>query len=327
MRRRSLVLLGAAGLYSTLTGCGDDEEGFNLKNAPTGTITLGFSQVGSESGWRLANTKSIQKSAEYHNIDLRFDNAEGSQERQIAALHSFIDAKVNVIAFSPVVESGWTQVLTRAREAGIPVVLTDRLIDAADEDLYVSSIGAEFVSEGNLAALYLGLDFQTTKGQVNVVEILGTPDSTPTKQRSQGFAATVSRDNKLRVIDKETGNWSKEGGATAMRKLLRRNPKIDAVFAQNDEMGLGAVTVLQAAGQEPGEKPRIATVDATKAGLQGLVDGKLNYVVECSPIIGDLLMSVVVDLFHGGSVDKRIASEKAVFNKESAVAALPSRPY
>ncbi|MBG0567594.1 ABC transporter substrate-binding protein [Actinoplanes aureus] len=327
MHRRSFVLLSAAGLGSMLTGCGDDDEGFDIKNAPTGPIVLGFSQVGSESGWRLANTKSIQKAAEYRDIQLRFDNAEGDQERQIAALQSYIDARVSVIAFSPVVESGWDGVLGRARDAGIPVVLTDRLIDSKDESLYVCSIGAEFVSEGNLAALYLGHDYVAAKRPIKVVEILGTPDSTPTKQRSEGFAATAAKEKKLQVVDQETGNWSKAGGAAAMRKLLRRNPDLDAVFAQNDEMGLGAVPVLEEAGREPGNKTRIVTVDATKAGLQGLVDGKLNYVVECSPVIGNLLMDVVVDLFHGGSVNKRIASEKAVFNKQSAADALPDRPY
>ncbi|MFC7532255.1 ABC transporter substrate-binding protein [Actinoplanes sp. GCM10030250] len=326
MHRRSFVLLGAAGLGSMISGCSDDE-GFDLKNAPSGPIVLGFSQVGSESGWRLANTKSIQKAAEYNRIELKFDNAEGDQKRQIAAIQSYIDARVNVIAFSPVVESGWDEVLQRARAAGIPVVLTDRLIKTADESLYVSSIGADFVAEGNLAAAYLANDYSSGKNSVKVVEILGTPDSTPAKQRTQGFTETISKEKKLTVIDREAGNWTKAGGETAMRKLLRRNKDFDAVFAQNDEMGLGAAAVLADAGREPGSTSRIVTVDATKAGLQGLIDGKLNYVVECSPLIGELLMKAVVDLFYGGKVLRRISSEIVVFDKFSAATALPDRTY
>ncbi|MDI6104432.1 ABC transporter substrate-binding protein [Actinoplanes sp. NEAU-A12] len=328
MRRRSFVTLGAAGVGSVLAGCAKDEvEGFDLDNAPRGPIVLGFSQAGAESGWRVANTESIKKSAERNRITLNFKNADGKPEQQIADVHAFIDAKVNVISFAPVVESGWGEVLRRARDARIPVVLTDRLIDEKDTSLWTSSIGAEFASEGNLAALYLANAFSGTAGPVNVVEILGTTGSTPTKQRAEGFAATASKTSLLKVIDEETGNWSRDGGEDAMRKLLKRNKKIDAVFAQNDDMGLGAVTALEAANRKPGSDPKIVTVDATRDGLEALLAGKLSYVVECSPEIGEQLMTVVVDLFHGGRVKKRIESEKAVFDAESAAEALPDRKY
>ncbi|MEV6301399.1 ABC transporter substrate-binding protein [Actinoplanes sp. NPDC051861] len=319
--------MGAAGFFSTVSGCSGDDDGRSLQDAPTGPLILGFSQVGSESGWRLANTRSIQKAAEYHRIDLRFDNAEGSQERQIAAIQSFIDARVNVIAFSPVVEAGWDDVLRRARDAGIPVVLTDRLIETADPALYVSSIGADFVAEGNQAALYLSTEYSGTNRPVSVVEILGAAGSTPAKQRAEGFADTVGAGNRLKVVDREQGDWTKASGEKAMRKLLRRNRDIDAVFAHNDEMGLGAAAVLEDAGHEPGRTPKIVTVDATKAGLRALIDGRLTYVVECSPIIGQLLMRAVIDLFHGGKIPKRVASEIVVFDRTSAAAALPDRSY
>jgi ABC-type sugar transport system substrate-binding protein len=324
MRRRSFVMLGSAGLASLLAGCGGDDKDKSLLDAPTGPIVLGFSQVGSESGWRLANTKSIQKSADYHRIDLKFDNAEGSQERQIATIQSFIDARVNIIAFSPVVESGWDDVLGKAKAAGIPVVLTDRLIQTADESLFVSSIGADFVAEGNQAALYLSNEYPRSGGPVKVVEILGATGSTPAKHRAEGFASTAGDGNTLQVVDREPGDWTKDSGAAAMRKLLKRNPEIDAVFAHNDDMGLGAATVLKDSGRKP---PKIVTVDATKAGLQALIDGRLTYVVECTPIIGELLMRAVVDLFHGGKIPKRIASEIVVFDKTSAAEVLADRPY
>ena len=327
MHRRTFTTLAAAGVLSALTACGDDDEGFDLTRDISAPKRLGFSQVGSESGWRLANTRSIKETAGLRDIELTFANAEGDQQRQIGHLQSFIDARLDVIAFSPVVESGWDDVLRRARDAGIPVILTDRLIDSADTSLYVCSIGAEFTSEGNLAALYLGNDFARAANPAKVVEILGTTDSTPTKQRSTGFAATAAKQGRLRVVDSAAGDWTKAGGAAAMRQLLRRHPDVDAVFAQNDEMGLGAVTVLEDAGLDPGRRPRIATVDATKAGLRALAEGKLTYVVECSPDIGKPLMDAVVELCLGGKVPRRVESEKAVFNQVSAVDALPDRTY
>ncbi|WP_433824461.1 ABC transporter substrate-binding protein [Actinoplanes sp. CA-015351] len=327
MDRRAFVTLSAAGLVSALAGCGSEGEGFDLGKDVNAPKRLGFSQVGSESGWRLANTSSIKKAAGLREIDLTFENADGDQKKQIAHIESFIDDRVDVIAFSPVVESGWDDVLRRARDAGIPVVLTDRLIDSTDTSLYVCSIGAEFISEGNLAALYLGNTFAKAKTPATVVEILGTKDSTPTRQRSEGFAATAAKEKRLRVVASEPGDWTKAGGEAAMRKLLRKHPDVDAVFAQNDEMGLGAVSVLEDAGLDPGRSPRIVTVDATKAGLQALVAGKLTYVVECSPEFGDDLMDIVVDLCLGGTVPRRVESEKAVFDKVSAEDALPDRTY
>jgi ABC-type sugar transport system substrate-binding protein len=328
MRRRSFVTLTAAGVGSLLAGCGEDETGgIDLQNPPKGPITLGFSQVGAEGGWRKANTASIKKAAERNRVDLNFKDAEGDPAKQIADVHSFIDARVDVIAFAPVVESGWGAVLRRARDAGIPVVLTDRLVDEKDTSLWVSSIGAEFASEGNLAAIYLENSYVGSTGTVNVVEILGATGATPTKLRAEGFAATAAKSGRLKVVDEETGDWTKDGGTAAMRKLLRRNKRIDAVFAQNDDMGLGAVIALEEAGKKPGTEPKIVTVDGTQAALKGLAAGKLTYVVECSPEIGEPLMSVVVDLFHGGRVPKRIESEKAVFDAETADDALLDRTY
>ena len=324
MHRRSFVTLGAAGLGSLLTGCANQEKAAGARVRPSGPVVLGFSQVGAESGWRAANTESIKKAAERNRVQLLFEDAAGDPRRQLEHIQSFIDSKVTAISFSPVVEKGYDDVLRRARDAGIPVILTDRLIDS-DPSLYVSSIGAEFVSEGNLAALYLENDYnagRAKKASINVVELLGTIGATPTKQRSEGFAATAKRTGRLKIIASEAGDWTRAGGEAAMRKVLRRTKKVDAVFAQNDDMGLGAVRALEAEGLKPGVDVKLVTVDATEAGLRGLVDGKLNYVVECSPLIGEELMGVVVDLFLGGAVKKRITSDKNVFTKDSAQQAL-----
>ncbi|GID60359.1 LacI family transcriptional regulator [Actinoplanes couchii] len=313
-------------LALTLAGCGRETGSAQLR-PPSGPIVLGFSQVGSESGWRLANTASIKKAAERNRVELLFKNAEGDQKRQLADIRSFIRADVTAIAFSPVVETGYDEVLREARAAKIPVILTDRLIETADTSLYVSSIGAEFAAEGNLAAIYLENDYNDTEEQVHVVEILGSTGATPTKLRAEGFATTASRSGKLRIVAAETGNWTVDGGETAMRRLIRKVKRIDAVFAQNDDMGLGAVKALEAAGKKPGTDVRLVTVDATKKGLESLVAGKLNYVVECSPLIGEQLMGVVVAIHLGGRIDKRISPEQNVFDAVSAKDVLGDRQY
>ncbi|MET0419897.1 MAG: ABC transporter substrate-binding protein, partial [Actinoplanes sp.] len=326
MRRRTVLGLGGGVLLAGGAACGDVEGGRPDRSA-TATIVLGFSQVGSESGWRLANTKSIKDSAELSNVELHFDDGQGKQENQIKAIRSFIAEKVDVIAFSPVIESGWDQVLTEAKRAGIPVVLTDRLIDSPDTTLYRSSVGADFIAEGNQAGLFLLKEYEGDGRAINVVELAGTPNSAPTKQRTQGFLEVIGQQPKFRMLGSVSGQWTRVGGAKAMRTLLSRHERIDVVFAQNDDMGLGALGVLERAGLEPGKDVKLITVDATRAGLTALAAGKLNFVVECSPVIGKMLMKVVVDIYLGGTVRKRVLSEKVGFDQATAKIVLPDRVY
>jgi simple sugar transport system substrate-binding protein len=327
MHRRKFLEIGTAGLIATVAGCRSAEPESAFTKPVNKKIVLGFSQVGAEGGWRLANTKSIKEAAPLANVQLRFADAEGKQENQISHIQSFIDERVDVIAFSPIVEQGWDQVLNRAKAAGVPVVLTDRLIDSPDTSLYTSSIGADFIAEGNLAALYLAQDYADRGTQVNIVEIQGAPGAAPTKQRTEGFLEAIARKPRMRLVDKEPGDWTQASGAKAMRKLLDRRSDIDAVFAQNDDMGLGAAEVLEKEGLKPGTDVRLVTVDATKAGMTALAAGRLNYIVECSPLIGRQLMDVVVDIYLGGSVSKRVLSEKIVFDRRMAQEVLPDRVY
>ncbi|BCJ48880.1 hypothetical protein Asp14428_03550 [Actinoplanes sp. NBRC 14428] len=150
-RKWTAALLAGALALTGPAGCGGEDAGSGGSGSGGGKITLGFSQVGAESGWRTANTKSIQESAATAGIDLKFSDAQGKQENQIKALRSFIAQRVDVIAFSPVVESGWDTVLKEAKDADIPVILTDRAVDSQDTSLYKSFIGSDFVLEGKKA--------------------------------------------------------------------------------------------------------------------------------------------------------------------------------
>ncbi|WP_342549228.1 ABC transporter substrate-binding protein [Paenibacillus sp. FSL P2-0089] len=290
-------------------------------------ITLGFSQVGAESGWRSANTKSIQDSAKEAGYTLKFSDAQQKQENQIKALRSFIQQKVDVISFSPVVESGWDTVLKEAKAAGIPVVLTDRAVDSKDTSLYVTFLGSDFVEEGRKAGKWLTEQYKDASEDVNIVELQGTTGSAPANDRMAGFAETIKDNPHLKVIASQTGDFTRAKGKEVMQAFLKANKDIDVLYAHNDDMALGAIQAIEAAGLKPGQDIKIISVDAVKDGMQAASEGKINFIVECNPLLGPQLMQVVKDVVDGKPVEARIVTEETTFTSEQAKEALPSRQY
>jgi simple sugar transport system substrate-binding protein len=306
-------------LVAALAGCGG--------GAKSGKITMGFAQVGAESGWRTANTKSIQEAAKDAGIDLKFSDAQQKQENQIKAIRSYIAQRVDVIAFSPVVESGWDTVLKEAKDAKIPVILTDRAIDSTDTSLYASFLGSDFTVEGQKAGQWLVDQYKDATQDVNVVELEGTVGSAPAVDRKAGFADVIKSNPHLKVIASQSGNFTRAQGKIVMEALLKANPKIDVLYAQNDDMGLGAIEAIEASGKVPGKDIKIITVDAVHDGMQALADGKINYIVECSPLLGPQLMDLAKKVIAGEAVPKRVVTTETTFTQDQAKAALPSRKY
>ena len=301
---------------SDATGGGD---------AATETISLGFSQVGAESGWRAANTKSIQDTLTADNgFDLKFSDAQQKQENQIQAIRSYIQQGVDVIAFSPVVETGWDAVLEEAKAAEIPVILTDRAVDSEDDTLYESFIGSDFVLEGETAGKW-AVDQYDGEGY-KVVELQGTTGSAPMIDRQQGFADAIAGSD-MEIIDSQTGNFTRTEGKQVMEGFLQKYDDIDLVFAHNDDMGLGAIEAIEAAGKVPGEDIKIITIDAVKDGMQALADGKINFIVECNPLLGPDLADIAEKVLAGEEVEKRIVVKDEAFDQEAAKEALPTREY
>ena len=304
------------------------------EGAPNGApkaIVLGFSQIGAESEWRTANTLSIQSAAKDAGIDLRFSDAQQKQENQIKAIRSYIQQKVDVIAFSPVVETGWDTVLLEAKRAHIPVILTDRSVDTKDKSLYKTFLGSDFVKEGQKAGQWL-LDNADSSdvngdGKVNVVEIEGTTGAAPAIDRKKGFEDTIASDSKIKVIASQTGDFTRDGGKKVMESFLKSQKGIDVLYAHNDDEGLGAIEAIEAAGLTPGKDIKIITVDAVHDGMQALADGKINYIVECSPLLGPQLMDLAKKVVAGDSVDPRIVTKETTFDQAQAAAALPTRKY
>ncbi|GIH93569.1 LacI family transcriptional regulator [Planobispora siamensis] len=324
-----LLLTGAVAM--TMAGCG----GGGNDSATTGsgggsgdnTITMGFSQVGAESGWRTANTKSVQDSAKTAGIELKFSDAQQKQENQIKAIRSYIQQKVDVIAFSPVVESGWDTVLKEAQNAKIPVILTDRAVDSKDTSLYKTFLGSDFVEEGKKAGQWLVEEYKDSTDTVNIVELQGTTGSAPANDRKAGFAEVIGSDPKFKIIASQTGDFTRAKGKEVMEAFLKSNPDIDVLYAHNDDMGLGAIEAIEGAGKVPGKDIKIITVDAVKDGMQALADGKINFIVECSPLLGPQLMDLAKKVVAGEQVPARVVTEETTFTQEQAKEALPTRQY
>ncbi|MFG1660030.1 ABC transporter substrate-binding protein [Micromonospora chersina] len=324
--RKAIAVLTAALLATGMAACGNSDTG-GSGSGDDGKITLGFSQVGAESGWRTANTTSIKEAATEAGIDLKFDDAQQKQENQIKAIRNFIQQKVDVIAFSPVVESGWDTVLKEAKDAKIPVILTDRSVDSADKSLYKTFLGSDFVKEGRLAGEWLVEQKKAAAGPVNIVELQGTTGSAPANDRKKGFAEAIAANPNLKIIASQSGDFTRAGGKQVMEQFLKANPKIDVLFAHNDDMGLGALEAITAAGKVPGKDITIITVDAVKDGMQALADGKFNFIAECSPLLGPQLMDLVKKVHNGEQVPARIETQETTFTQEQAKEALPNRKY
>ncbi|MFC6564887.1 ABC transporter substrate-binding protein [Actinoplanes utahensis] len=323
-----MAVFGGLLAVSALAGCGSSDDSAKGGDGGSGDkIVLGFSQVGAESGWRTANTESIKASADAAGITLKFANANGKQEQQIADIRSFITQGVDVIAFSPVVTSGWDAVLKEAKDADIPVVLTDRAVDSQDTSLYKSFIGSDFKLEGKKAGEWLLKQYEGKNEPVNIVELQGTTGSAPALDRQSGFQEAIKANPNLKIVKSQTGDFKRADGKTVMEAFLQSEKDIDVLYAHNDDMGLGAIEAIKAAGKKPGTDIKIITVDAVKDGMTALAAGEINFIVECSPLLGDQLMQTVKKVKAGESVEQRIVTEETTFTQEQAKEALPTRKY
>ena len=324
--RLFITILISTLLASALPGCSpkqDDDQ----------RIVLGFSQIGSESAWRLANTESIKSAAATSNIDLRFSDAQQKQENQIAAIRGFIADKVDVIAFAPVVTTGWDAVLHEAKAAGIPVILTDRAV-SADASLYAGFLGSDFVEEGRKAARWVVDQFPDPKSTVNIVQLQGTAGAAPAQDRQKGFEEIIGQHAQFRIIRSETADFERAQGEAVMARVLAdtKTPTgskapIHVVFAHNDDMALGAIKAIEAAGLRPGKDILIVSIDAVRAAFEAMIAGKLNATVECNPLMGPQLMTSVTEVVSGRPIARRHFVDEAVFTQDTARQAIQTRKY
>lgn len=298
------------------TGSGDD---------PDDTLTVGFSQIGAESSWRTAETESIRSEAEKRGIELKFSDAQQKQENQIKALNAFIAQGVDAIILAPVVETGWEPVLKKAKQRGIPVILVDRGINVSDDSLYTTLIASDFVAEGRMAAEWLA---EKTDGKANIVELQGTPGASAAIDRKKGFEEGIAKYPDMKIIKSQPGEFTRAKGKEVMEAFLKsEGATIDAVYAHNDDMALGAIQAIEEAGKKPGEDILIVSIDGVKAAFEAMVAGKLNATVECNPLLGPMAFDAVKKAVSGEELPKRTIVEDKVYDQSTAADVIDSRQY
>lgn len=288
-------------------------------------MVVGFIQTGSEGGWRAANTASFKETAEQLGIKLNFYDAQNKLENQVSAFRNFIaDPAVNVIILAALETTGWDDVLKEAKAAGKIVVLEDRRIDAS-EDLYATYIGSDFTEEGRKSGKEM-IKLLEGSEKKNVVELVGNVGSSAAKDRGVGFREAIE-DSGIVITESQTANWSATEGKDVMAAFLNKSTDIQGVFAQNDEMGLGAALAIKEAGLEPGVDIKILTVDATAGAFKGMIAGEINTVVECNPLLAPQVYEAALKALNGESLPKWVPSNEGVFYQKDAETILPTRTY
>ena len=312
----------AMGLMATMSSFGEDAPS---KLDPGKKLRVGFSQIGAESAWRTAETRSITAEAAARGVELKFADAQQKQENQIKALRAFIAQKVDAIILAPVVETGWEPVLREVKQAGIPVILVDRGVKVEDDSLYATLIASDFVQEGRQAAAWLA---RRLDGKGNVVQLLGTPGSAPAIDRQKGFEEELQKNPGLTIIKTQTGEFTRAKGKEVMEAFLKAEPgKINAVYAHNDDMALGAIQAIEAAGVKPGKDIVVVSIDGVKGAFEAMVAGTLNCTVECNPLLGPAAFDAVQKVVAGAAVPKRIVVQDSVFDQSTAKDVIGTRKY
>lgn len=287
-------------------------------------LVVGYSQLGAESEWRTGNTASTKEAAAELGVELIFSDAQQKQENQIKAIRTFIAQQVDVIGVSPIVETGWESVFTEAKEAGIPIILVDRRA-LVSEDLYTTYLGADFVEEGRKAGRIM---VDLLGGAGNIVELVGTEGSAPAIDRAIGFREIIKDYPEIKIIASKTGDFTRAKGHEVMVELLIENgDQIDALYAHNDDMAIGAIKAFEAFGLRPGVDIKIVSIDAIRDAFQAMIDGKINATVECNPLLGPQFFELALAVVNGEQVPKWVPSEESVFFPENAAEIMPTRKY
>jgi ABC-type sugar transport system substrate-binding protein len=315
MKSRVLYAVVIVGLVFGLVACAQPAQPTAEPAKFTyGDMVVGFLQTGSEGGWRAANSASFRETADQLGITLKFYDSQNDLARQVAGFRQFIqDPEVNVIILAALETTGWDEVLKEAQEAGKTVVLEDRRIDAS-EDLYATYIGSDFAEEGRKSAVEMCKLLEGMDGK-NVWELVGNVGSSAAKDRGQGFREKMG-DCGIEVTKSQTANWSITEGKEVTEAWLKETTDVQGIFAQNDEMGLGAIEALKEAGLKPGVDVKILSVDATAGAFKAMLDGDLNVTVECNPLLAPQVYEAALKALNGESLPKWVPSQEGVFSAD-----------
>jgi simple sugar transport system substrate-binding protein len=312
-------------LCAVLTACSGGSNGSGDRRQ---RLVLGFSPIVSWGGWSGASADSVRKSARDAHMDVLLEDARHSQENQVATLRSFVAQRVDVIVFSPVVESGWDIVLNEIRSAGIPVILMDRNIEVSDDSLYAAHVGSDFIEEGRRAGRWLLEHTRDETGEIAILELRGSDGSAPANDRKLGFAQAIAGDNRYRIVESQSGDFFRpRARVITANYLAREGHHVRVIFAHNDGMALGGIDALEAAGLKPGTDVLVIAVEGSREGLEAIVAGKMNVSVECNPLMGPQIIALARDAAAGRDVPRHVVTQETVFTRENAAEELPKRAY
>jgi len=331
MRREILIVAAVTGalfLASCKRESSESTGSSGAKESAKKSITVGFSQIGAESAWRTAETASIRYEAAKRGVNLKFSDAQQKQENQIKALGTFIAQRVDAIILAPMVEDGWEPILKQARAAIIPVILVDRGVNVSDDSLYTTLIASDFVAEGRMAGEWLA---KRLSARGDIVEIQGTTGAAPAIDRKKGFEDALKNYPDMKIIRSQSGDFNRAGGKQVMEAFLKAaqgsNTKIDAVYAHNDDMALGAIQAIEEAGLKPGSDIVVVSIDGVKGALEAMVAGKLNCSVECNPLLGPAAFDAVEAALAGKSLPKKAIVKDQLFDQSVAKDLIGTRQY
>jgi galactofuranose transport system substrate-binding protein len=294
------------------------------KLAVKATYRVGFAQTESNNPWRLAQTKSMQDEAKRLGYQLVYTDAAGSTAKQVADVRSMIAQKVDAIFLAPREDKPLAPVVAEARKAGIPVILLDRNIDPALSKAgtdYVTFIGSDFIKEGQRVGDWL---VKNAKGKTNIIELEGTTGSSPANDRKKGFDSVIAKNPSFKILASQTGDFSRDKGRQVAETLLQAHPETNVIYAHNDEMAIGAISALQAAGKKPGVDVLVLSIDGGKEAVQLVVDGKINYVVECNPRFGPEAFKTLKGYAAGTKYPAKVINTDRDYTAQNAKAGLAS---
>ncbi len=322
MKKTLAVLCGLLLLLTLPTGCVVEKtDGSEEPDPAVGNlIVVGFSQVGAESEWRVANSESMKNAlSEENGYELIFDDARNEQENQIRAIRTFIQQDVDYIVFSPRVETGWNSILQEAQDAGIPVIVIDRDIEVADRSLYTAYIGSDFRKEGETAIKWLEHFLEKegrTEEPIHIVHIQGTIGSSAQIGRTAALETALERNANWQIVAQEEGDFTRAKAYEVMGSILKETSDIDVVYCENDGEALGAIDAMEEAGLSCNADGGVIVIsfDATKLGLTYCLEGKIALNVECNPLQGPYVAEIIQRLERGETVEQVKHVEETAFD-------------
>jgi ABC-type sugar transport system substrate-binding protein len=284
-------------------------------NVSFGSATFGFAQTENNNPWRIAQTESMRNAAEENGVEIVITDAQSNTPKQVSDIQDMIAQGVDVLFIPPREEQGLEPALQSAHEAGVPVFLVDREANAEICEDYISFMGSNFVEQGERAAEWL---VEATNGRAKVAELQGTVGASVTADRGEGFKSVIDENSGMEIVASQSGNFNRAEGQNVTEQILGGNPDLDAVYAHNDEMAIGAIQALKDAGRKPGEDVTVVSVDGTRDALQAIIDGELGATVETNPRFGPLAFDTAERFLSGEQIPTKITVQDRLFDKSNA---------